>query len=124
MLIRINDKNNFECKCQQCQKEYKEFDAKDILKTFVSEFFCSNCKQKLFLYQENVKCVSCKSLLCMNCKIIHLKNCFSLNYIKMYEVGYKCEIHNEMYVALPAKKIYANIAKLFIIIIRQKNAKI
>ena len=98
MLIRINDKNNFECKCQQCQKEYKEFDVKDILKTFVSEFFCSNCHQKLFLYQENVKCVSCKSLLCMNCKIVHLKNCFSLNYIKMYEVGYKCEIHNEMYV--------------------------
>ena len=37
-------------------------------------------------------------MLCPNCKSIHLKNCFSLNYIKLYEVGYRCETHYCKYI--------------------------
>ena len=34
----------------------------------------------------------------MNCKIGHLKNCFSMRYIKIYELGFRWEIHNEKYI--------------------------
>ena len=98
MHMKLNNNNNIEFKCQECDKEYKELSEKDTLRTFYTKFFCFNCKNQIILYKENFKCVSCKNLLCMECKIHHLKMCFSLNYIKIYDVGFKCESHSQNYI--------------------------
>ena len=98
MEMRLISNDNIEFKCQNCDSEYKELIDTEALKTFYTEFFCFNCKEQLILYKENYKCSSCNNLLCMNCKIKHLKNCFSMRYIKMYEVGFRCEVHNEKYI--------------------------
>lgn len=96
MHMKLN--NNIEFKCKECDKEYKELSEQDTLRAFYRKFFCFNCKNQIILYKENFKCISCKNLLCRKCKIHHLKMCFSLNYIKMYEIGFKCEIHIENYI--------------------------
>ena len=98
MNMKLNKRENIEFKCQNCDSEYKELKDTETLKTFYTKFFCSNCERELLLYKQNYKCTSCKKLLCINCKIEHLKKCFSLRYIKMHEVGFKCEIHNENYI--------------------------
>ena len=98
MIMKLNINNNIEFKCQHCDKEFTEFKEYETLATISTEFFCSCCKEKLILYRENYKCTSCKKLVCNNCKIYHLKDCFSLNYIKMYEVGFKCDIHIKNYI--------------------------
>ena len=97
--IKKNKKKNFFLKCMKCDDNYSSFDI-DCLITKISEmdFFCSICEKQLFLYETNFKCISCKKLICMNCKVEHLKNCFSLNFIKLHEVGYKCEIHCKNYI--------------------------
>ena len=51
------------------------------------------------LYEENFKCNKCKYLFCSMCKNKHLEKCFCLNNIKLYEVGYRCELHNIRYIA-------------------------
>ena len=96
--MKLNINNNIEFKCQHCDKEFTEFKEYETLATISTEFFCSCCKEKLILYRENYKCTSCKKLVCNNCKTNHLKDCFSLNYIKMYEVGFKCDIHIKNYI--------------------------
>lgn len=98
MHMKLNNNNNIEFKCQECDKEYKELSEKDTLEMFNTQNFCFNCKNPIILYKENFKCISCKNLLCMECKIHHLKICFSLNYIKMHDVGFKCENHCQNYI--------------------------
>ena len=97
MFMKLNQENNIEFECMQCKEGSKELKDIEALKTYYTKFYCSNCKDELFLYKENYKCISCKKLLCKDCKIAHLKSCFSFNYIKMHEVGFKCEIHNKNY---------------------------
>lgn len=100
MLINLdkNNNNNFEMKCLNCDKNYREFTDLQISNSIFSKFYCINCKNKILLYRQNYKCTTCKSLICWNCKKEHFQNCFSLNYIQLYEIGYKCEIHNSNYV--------------------------
>ena len=98
MIMKLNINNNIEFKCQHCDKEFTEFKEYETLSIISTKFFCSCCKEKLLLYRENYKCTSCKKLVCNNCKTNHLKDCFSLNYIKMYEVGFKCDIHIKNYI--------------------------
>jgi hypothetical protein len=98
MFMKLNQKNNIEFEFKKCKDRPKELEDIKTLKTEYTKFYCYNCKDELFLYKENYKCFSCKRLLCMNCKIAHLKGCFSFNNnIKMYDVEFKCEIHNKNY---------------------------
>lgn len=97
MIIKLNNNNNIEVKCQNCDKQYEEINEIDALKTFYTKIFCIQCKEQIFLYKQNFKCVTCKNLVCLNCKIKHFHECFSLNYINLFEVGYKCELHNKFY---------------------------
>lgn len=98
MRIKLNNNNNFELKCINCDKNYKEYGELEILKSIYNQFFCINCKTKIMLYQENLKCTTCKNILCWDCQNEHLKNCFSFNYIKLYQVGFICEIHNKDFI--------------------------
>ena len=93
--MKLNQKNNIEFEFKKCKDRPKELEDIKTLKTEYTKFYFYNCKYELFLYKENYKCFSCKRLLCMNCKIAHLKGCFSFNNIKMYDVEFKCEIHNK-----------------------------
>ena len=93
MDIQLNLLNNFDSRCSNCNKKYKSFKEFDLNKTILLSFKCTLCKNKLLFYQENYKCSNCKNLFCSKCKNKHLENCLSLNYIKLYEVGYRCESH-------------------------------
>ena len=98
MMINLNKENNFQMKCSHCEKKYKEYTEEKVRETIFSKFYCVVCNSELFLYEENYKCTRCKSLLCPKCKSEHFRKCFSLNCIKLYEVGYKCESHNCKYI--------------------------
>ena len=93
MNINLNNENNFFTRSSNCSKKYISYTEFDLNKTILLTFKCCVCKNRLLLYQENYKCSKCKNLLCSKCKNIHLENCLSLNYIKLYEVGYRCESH-------------------------------
>ena len=73
ILIIKDKKNNYEIKCSNCEKEFKEIDPRSAIMTIFSDFLCSVCKTKIFLYRQNFKCNKCKCLVCQNCKINHLK---------------------------------------------------
>ena len=97
--IKQLNNNNISLRCMFCNDNYSDFKQVDLLNKISDiNFFCSNCKEQLFLYKTNFKCIFCKKLICMNCKVNHIKNCFSFDYIKLYEVGYKCEIHCKNYI--------------------------
>ena len=98
MMINLNKEDNFQMKCSHCEKKYKEYTEEKVRETIFLKFYCVVCNSELFLYEENYKCTRCKSLLCPQCKSEHFRKCFSLNCIKLYEVGYKCESHNCKYI--------------------------
>ena len=113
--MKLNN-NNIEMRCTNCDKENKVFEEQDILKTISTKFTCVNCGTPIILYKQNLKCSSCKNIVCWNCRKIHLTNCLSLCYVKLYEVGYKCEIHQKYFIeyCFICKKIYVQCAKMFI----------
>ena len=122
MTVELNDKNNFNTKCSSCDKKAKDLEEKSLLNSVFIQFKCSVCKKNLFLYRQNYRCSSCKCLLCSNCKLEHLRSCFSLYYIKLYEVGYRCDIHNRNYehYCFSCKKICVKYVKISIGIKLQK----
>ena len=97
--IKLNEEQNFEVKCEYCDKDNKIFTEYELNATIKLNLNCASCKNKLLLYEENCKCNKCKNLFCPICKNKHLEKCFCLNYIKLYEVGYRCELHNIRYIA-------------------------
>ena len=97
--IKLNKEQNFEVKCEYCDKENKVFTEQELNATIKLNLSCASCNNKLLLYEENCKCNKCKNLFCPMCKNKHLEKCFCLNYIKLYEVGYRCELHNIRYIA-------------------------
>ena len=94
MLMKFDINKKFKVKCLNCDKNFKEYHY-DEYKTI---FKCFECKNKIILYKQNYKCTRCKELICSKCTYKHCDNCFSLRFIKLYEVGYKCEIHNSKYI--------------------------
>ena len=97
--IKLNEEQNFEAKCEYCDKENKVFTEQELNATIKLNLRCASCNNKLLLYEENFKCNKCKNLFCPMCKNKHLEKCFCINYIKLYEVGYRCELHNIRYIA-------------------------
>ena len=97
-MIKLNRNKNFDMKCAHCDKKYNEYTELQINSTIKSEFSCYSCNNTLLLYEENIKCAQCKKLFCPMCKNKHIKKSFCLNYIKLYEVGYRCELHNSRYI--------------------------
>ena len=97
--IKKYENNIISLRCMNCDDSYSNFEH-DALLAKISDmnFSCGNCKSLLFLHETNLKCITCKKLICRNCKDEHLKYCFSFDYIKLYEVGYKCEIHCKNYI--------------------------
>ena len=96
--MKLNKKNNFESKCLNCDKNYKEYSEFAIHNKTLLDFTCVSCGNKIIMYEQNYKCTSCKKIVCSKCINEHLDNCFSLRFIKLYEVGYNCEIHNRKYI--------------------------
>ena len=94
MIMKFDEKNIFKVKCINCFGKFKEYNY-DEYKTI---FKCSECDNNIFFHKNNYKCTSCKKLVCSKCKNKHCNNCFSLRFIKLYEVGYKCETHNSKYI--------------------------
>ena len=91
--IKINAEKKFEMKCSNCDEDYKLYTELDIKNAVFLILNCDMCNDELLLYKKNYKCMKCKKLLCSNCENKHLEKCLSLNYIQLYEVGYRCEIH-------------------------------
>ena len=52
------------------------------------------CGKSLIMYEQNYKCSRCKKLLCLKCINKHCNNCCCFRFIKLYEIGYRCELHN------------------------------
>ena len=96
--IKLNKEQNFEVKCEYCDKDNKIFTEYELNDTIKLNLNCASCNNNLLLYEENYKCSKCKNLFCSMCKNKHLDKCFCLNYIKLYEVGYRCELHNIRYI--------------------------
>ena len=111
MMIKLNIDNNFEMICPNCDKDYKVYTLIEIKETLILNINCAMCHNKLILYEENYKCIKCKSLLCSKCESKHLEKCLCLNYIKLYEVGYKCETHCCIY-TLYCFKCKKNLCKI------------
>ena len=107
-MIKLSTNNNFFfLKCSNCDKKYIESTEFQVNDTIYLNINCTSCSKKILLYEENCKCTRCKSLFCPKCINDHFKHCFTLNYIKLYEVGYKCEIIlNIFHIVFSAKKIY------------------
>ena len=101
MIATLNQKNNFDLNCPNCRIEKKNIESQIINIWMVNQytqFKCAECGKEIVIYKENFKCTRCKRFICSNCTKSHLKKCFSLYFIKLYEVGYKCEIHNKNYI--------------------------
>ena len=94
MIMKFDEKDIFKVKCMNCPGKFKEYNY-DEYKTI---FKCSECDNNIIFHNSNYKCTSCKKLVCSKCKNMHCNNCFSLRFIKLYEVGFKCETHNRKYI--------------------------
>ena len=88
--IYIPEGNNLKIKCLNCKNKFRLYKSEE----FQYNYKCVECDQKIILYKQNYKCTKCKKFLCSKCLNKHCDNCLSLRFIKLYEVGYKCEIHN------------------------------
>ena len=94
MIMKFDKNAKFKVKCINCAKKFKEY-KKDEYKTI---FKCFECEENIILYNKNYKCTRCKNILCSKCLNKHCNKCFNLRFIKLYDVGYKCEIHNSKYI--------------------------
>ena len=94
MIMKFDKNAKFKVKCINCAKKFKEY-KKDEYKTI---FKCIECEENIILYNKNYKCTRCKNILCSKCLNKHCNKCFNLRFIKLYDVGYKCEIHNSKYI--------------------------
>ena len=94
MIMKFDKNAKFKVKCINCSKKFKEY-KKDEYKTI---FKCFECEENIILYNKNYKCTRCKNILCSKCLNKHCNKCFNLRFIKLYDVGYKCEIHNSKYI--------------------------
>ena len=94
MIMKFDKNAKLKVKCINCTKKFKDY-KKDEYKAI---FKCFECGENIILYNKNYKCTRCKNILCSKCLNAHCKKCFNLRFIKMYDVGYKCEIHNSKYI--------------------------
>ena len=94
MMMKFDEKNIFKVKCLNCSKKFHEYKNDE----YKSAFTCVECGKNIILFKQNYKCTKCKKILCSQCINNHCNNCFTLRFIKLYEVGYKCEIHNSKYI--------------------------
>ena len=58
---------------------------------------CKNCKNKIELYEKNYKCLNCGKYFCDNCAYDHRKKDIKNVLINIYECGFICEAHCELY---------------------------
>ena len=114
MMMKYDSKNIFKVKCLNCDKKYKEYKNDE----FKTDFSCVECGKNIILYERNYKYTRCKKLLCSKCINNHCNICFSLRFIKLHEVGYKCEFHNGKYTYYCSicKKICVKFVKIYILI--------
>ena len=98
MKIISNAENKYEIKCDNCDNEFKKYNENELLDLINKKFNCYECDSIVILYEDNYKCETCKNIICFKCKDKHFNNCFSINYLNLFEVGYKCEIHNMNYI--------------------------
>ena len=94
MMMKFDEKNIFKVKCLNCTKKFHEYKNDE----FKTDLICAECGKNIILYKQNYKCTKCKKIICLQCINKHCNNCFTLRFIKLYEVGYKCEIHNSKYI--------------------------
>ena len=95
-IIDINNEKIFNIKCPKGHEDFI-LDQKTINDKNNTNYNCSHCNNIISFFYENFKCVSCNSIVCWKCKESHLNNCLSIYYIKLYEVGYMCTIHNKYF---------------------------
>ena len=57
-ITKLDYANSLAKEIERLEKELEDIEA---LKTYYTKFYCSNCKDELFLYTENYKCISCKN---------------------------------------------------------------
>ena len=93
------DSNNkekiiFEVKCLNCDKIFQEYKYNE----FKASFTCVECGKTLIMFKQNYKCTKCKKFLCLKCINKHCDSRFCLRFIKLYEIGYRCELHNSKYI--------------------------
>ena len=94
LLMKIDEGDNFKIKCLNCKNKFRLYKSEE----FQYNYKCVECDQKIILYKQNYKCTKCKKFLCSKCLNKHCDNCLSLRFIKLYEVGYRCEIHNNNFI--------------------------
>lgn len=58
---------------------------------------CKNCNNKIEIYENNYKCLNCDKFFCNNCAYDHKKKDVKNILINIYECGYICEEHCELY---------------------------
>ena len=58
---------------------------------------CKGCNQRIEIYENNFKCSDCYKFFCEKCAKKHEKENIKNRFINIYEIGYICEEHYELY---------------------------
>lgn len=83
-----------------CPKERAMFCPKDVIELkdkLIFNIKCKNCNKIIEMYDNNYKCNDCKYFYCQECAREHEKSDIKNVLLNIYEIGYICEEHCELY---------------------------
>ena len=83
-----------------CPKEKLFFSPKDTIELknkLIINMKCKACNEVIEIYDNNYKCNDCKNLYCQQCAKEHEKSDIKNVMFNLYELGYICEEHCELY---------------------------
>ena len=117
-----NLKNNYLFHCPKCSEILSVNFLKEITVKCVNNHFCLRpksvdelknainnkskceyCKCVIEIYEDNYKCLNCKHFYCKDCSEYHKKEDIKNVLINVYNVGFMCEKHLQLYITFCAK---------------------
>ena len=87
-----------------CPKEKRDIfsldipkDMADLEEKLLLDIHCNICDKKIEIFENNVKCIKCQKFYCQKCSDIHAKEDIENIFMNIYELGYFCEEHKDLY---------------------------
>ena len=83
--------------CPKDKTCLKPKEINDVKKCLDIKIKCGKCDKKIEIYENNYKCIKCNKYYCEECAVEHEKSDINNILINIYEIGYICEEHCELY---------------------------